>query len=286
MAELPPVERHCAVKQGDTVSSPELLALARSLAQEYRRRCTALAEELRALGFAEEADAFAQAAVPGQRAMRSAGRKPDLGRIAPERQAVLLAEAGWRDAEDPVPLTPYSALAWAVERSEQRFRLYGTLAAHAETPEARERAEDLAQAELIEAACLRLARRKAYRAERAAGRLDRMALARKVSGVDDLRGVALEIEIALSAQLAAADLPEAEGALAVTREVLEALGQAPGEVPPARRADRAAIARALDEAFALYDLIQSRAAEEAVMERAQWLARRTLDRLRRLRPEH
>ena len=63
-------------------------------------------------------------------------------------------------------LTPYRALALAVEEAQRNFRTFAHIAALAEPADVRHEAEHLARNELTRAAALRGARRRAYHAER------------------------------------------------------------------------------------------------------------------------
>lgn len=67
---------------------------------------------------------------------------------------------------DSALLTPYRALALAVRTEEEAFAFYSEVAAHATIPATRELAENLARAELEQAAILRRARRTAFHASR------------------------------------------------------------------------------------------------------------------------
>ena len=69
-------------------------------------------------------------------------------------------------------LTPYRAFALAVENEERAFSFYAYLAAHAEDARIRAEAEKLGAEELRHAALMRRWRRRAYHAERRAGRAE------------------------------------------------------------------------------------------------------------------
>ena len=66
-------------------------------------------------------------------------------------------------------LTPYRALALAVQEAQRNFRTFAHIAALAEPADVRQEAEGLARTELGRAAALRGARRRAYHAERPSG---------------------------------------------------------------------------------------------------------------------
>ena len=68
----------------------------------------------------------------------------------------------WDDAQHSTLLTPYRALAIAVNNEERAFVLYSYIAANAEETDVARQAESLAREELAHAAALRVRRRQAY----------------------------------------------------------------------------------------------------------------------------
>lgn len=76
------------------------------------------------------------------------------------------ADAAMEEAMCSALLTPYRALALAVQEAQRNFRTFTHIAALAELADVRRQAEDLARNELVRAATLRRARRRAYHVER------------------------------------------------------------------------------------------------------------------------
>ena len=266
-----------AVAPLESTTRDELLDLARALAQDTARRYAALAARLEALGQPEDA-----ATLRRETEHQGQDEPPAAAQDAARRDRVL-AELGWRLPEMPSPVTLYRALAWATETAEARFKLFGALGGRLRAGGARALCDELAQAALSEAARLRRARRRAYRAERDAGGPDLAAAAREVRSSDELRLAAREIETCVAGHLAAMADTRAERALGLTEEILRSLGgKAEERTAPGARSGRPFAVHALDQAFAFYDLVQARATDEAVMVEAQRLADRTVERLRQL----
>lgn len=273
----------------ETIARSELLAVAATLEQAEREGYVALVERLNALERSEDADRLQQLTAPRSKqeapeGHKSAGTAPAT---APgERQAQIFATSEWRAPELPRSATLYRALAWATELAGRNFKLYSALAGRARDETARTVAETLAQKELSKAAGLRQARRRAYRAEHRDPLSDTLARARAVRNLEELRTAAREIESRLASLLAviADSEPGAMPALADTREILKSLNGATLPLAtPSKPHGVLLVVNALDDAFAFYDLVQSRAVNEAVMDCAQRLAGRTLDRLHLLR---
>ena len=255
------------------------------------------AAEVKAFGLAR---ARRTAAFLADRAARL-GPVGDLARLSREqagRVAALEAEAGiqpggeaaaLRNLErhlgqplgaaplDPGSGTLYASLAELVRCSEESFRTLSRIAGHAADDAARNLAETLAREQLAWAATLRVERRKAYHAERAAGRCDVSALARSVETLPDLHSAALGLERELAAALETAPAGKATRALSLTREIIADLGGNASSLGGTAPADSAA--QRLDEVFRFYDAVQARAADEAVMTLAQGLTQRTLERI-------
>jgi hypothetical protein len=80
--------------------------------------------------------------------------------------ALTEVDRATEDAIASVLLTPYRALALAVQEAHRNFVTYAQIAALAQPTVVRRQAEDLARNELVRAASLRRARRRAYHAER------------------------------------------------------------------------------------------------------------------------
>jgi hypothetical protein len=80
--------------------------------------------------------------------------------------ALTDAVVGLGEAMSSALLTPYRALALAVDEAQLSFSVYAQIAALTRPREVRRQAEDLARKELARAAVLRQARRRAYHADR------------------------------------------------------------------------------------------------------------------------
>jgi hypothetical protein len=80
--------------------------------------------------------------------------------------ALAEADAAMGEAMRSALLTPYQAIALAVQEAQRNFRTFAHIAALAEPADVRWEAEGLARNELARAAALRGARRRAYHAER------------------------------------------------------------------------------------------------------------------------
>src|SRR6185369_15261290 len=91
--------------------------------------------------------------------------------------ALAEADAAMEGAIASALLTPYRALALAVEEAQRNFRIFAHIAALAGSEDVRRDAEHLARNELGRAAALRGARRRAYHAERPSGMVTPATLA-------------------------------------------------------------------------------------------------------------
>lgn len=146
-------------------SVDDLMALAVSMEHEAGQRYTELAAEMRRLGEAEMAMLFEDlAALEQQHEDGLADWARREGRTTPPRLAFSwqMPETMGPEGQEGRLLTPYKALSIAVRNEERAFTFYSYLAAMAETPEVRDRAEGLAREELNHVAQLRAMRRQAY----------------------------------------------------------------------------------------------------------------------------
>ena len=269
-------------------STAELLGLALSLESVFLGRCRTLVGQLVAIGESEAAEALRSVVEQEKRRLDDIERRASALRATREQWEA--ANPGFDpvtedEDREPAPLTLYRCLGWLVQQTEQRFKLCSYIAAHAERGDVRGLAEELAGEELSRAAGFRVARRRAYHEERRHGRYDSLSAARHIESADELRDAALRQERALAGRLAALAQGDAayQAALEITHGVIDELSAA--ELPaltPEGHADRASVVSLLDRAFAFYDQVGARAADEAVMATAQSLAQRALERIKLL----
>lgn len=152
----------------------EMLAIADAMERAAVRRYTILGECMRQVGHDEVAAVFDSLAAEEQAHVESVKHlaqskhvtlpTPDGGRRAlPD--TFDLAEAG-----PAAMLTPYRALSAAVRGEERAFAFWAYVASEAASETLRVQAEAMARQELVHAAKLRHARRRAYHAEHPRGR--------------------------------------------------------------------------------------------------------------------
>jgi rubrerythrin len=221
-----------------------------------------------------------------ERATARFGRTPDPETVLPELPAPFDEEEA-RSAG----LTPYRALAVAVQNGEGAFIFYSYIAAHAKTVELRELAEQLAQEELSHTGLLRQERRRAWRAQP----VPPVPSEPQPETLEMLLGEAVSTERAaaaahqdLAARLRAGGNPKAAAPFAAAALDEEDLARTlAARLPPgAASAGRALDApsprdglRLLELAFERYAQIAERATMEDVLLEAQALSERALRRL-------
>lgn len=158
----------------DVTTPEELFALAIALEREAADRYALLAERMERLGDEGLAAVF-------RRLQREESEHGDGLEVWAMREGITAAEvtefrwdlpetitdADFEDAGGDYLITPWRALAMAVRNEERTFALYVNLAARAEDPAVRHYAEGMAREELAHVALLRLARRRAWREQRA-----------------------------------------------------------------------------------------------------------------------
>jgi rubrerythrin len=159
---------------------PELFGVARALEERAAERYAELAAAMERLGAPEIAATFLvlleeqrdHIAEIDRRAGEQTGEPPPLAADA----TIPLPEAvrSWEEAAASALLTPYRALAVAVENEVRSFAFYSYVAAHSEVAAVRAAAERFAAAALEHAAILRKERRRAFRRE--AGRERKVVL--------------------------------------------------------------------------------------------------------------
>ncbi|MEX2628860.1 MAG: ferritin family protein [Tistlia sp.] len=152
-------------------SLAELVGIAQAIEVEAIGRYRRLAEEMRRRDETATAEAFETLAEEELRHVDAvAGWAGALGEAVPPaeefrwRLPADLAES-WEEVLGSALLTPYRALAIAVDNEERAFAFYSFLAAASPDPKVAREAEHLAAEELHHAARLRVWRRAAWRRE-------------------------------------------------------------------------------------------------------------------------
>lgn len=153
-------------RRSDFALTPaDLFAFATQQAADAGRRYERLASAARERGDHELAELF-ETLGKRERAeiAPSNGEAERVQRLLP--LALANPAAAMENAMRSALLTPYRALALAVQEAQQSFAAYAQIAALAQPSAVRQQAENLARKELARAAALRQARRRAYHAER------------------------------------------------------------------------------------------------------------------------
>jgi rubrerythrin len=155
-------------------SVTQLAGIANEIETQTIEGYRALAGQMARRGHAETARTLRQMAAEAEAHATvhwPAGRPGGIGDRADPSIDVLPPEfAGlWDAVWESALLTPYRALALAVQNEQRAFVFYSYLAAHAQDAAAAKEAERLALAKLRHAATLRRWRRAAYRAEKIGG---------------------------------------------------------------------------------------------------------------------
>ena len=283
-------------------SMPELMAVALAMESEAAERYSEIAEYMRRTGNPQTAQ------VLDELAAEERGHAEMVGRLFCERTGRMpdLSDIRWTDwpevfrDEDVVQsriVTPYRMLSIAVRNEERAFAFWSYVSAHAEDPDIRREAEQMAHEELVHVARLRKLRRLAFHAERrdalvlpATTDEFKAAAAASAAGLRDLfRSIAtrLAAEAHPAAQLAAAIAEEQAG---------HARGAAgTGEEAASDAEDENALAAASPETLLRFGMLRLESAvegyfaaaeaadDEAVVEIAQGLAQSAVRRLAELR---
>ncbi len=162
---------------GDLHSLDELFALADAMEKEAAARYSELAAEMQRQNKPDLAAVFAQLAAAEREHVDSvtrwsqsrAGKAPDPALVRWQAPETFDREA---EAEIKTSrlMTPYRALAMAVQNEERAFAFWSYVAAFAENPEIKKAAETMAREELGHVSTLRKERRRAYHQEHAAAK--------------------------------------------------------------------------------------------------------------------
>ena len=300
----------------DVQTASDLMSIALHAEREAIRRYIRLAEDMRRHGNQEAASLFErmieeerehERLIEEWAQLEGIQLRTDIGPVVWEDPQVPTVYD--LEAVEPAYSSPYRALAFAVHNEERAFHFYAQVAATADHENVREYAETLAREELGHAALLRTMRRRAWRAEREAGRDEPDIDPAIIHTLADLFAVAHSAEHCLADNLAvlADKRPELEkigaamhGTMADIEARLNAAGE-PGEA--AARAveaiedykgktasisdDPDALLQRLrsdsDRCFAFYDTVVTHARDEAVMLAAQKLSESVLSRIDLLR---
>jgi rubrerythrin len=218
LAEPPPA----ALKSAD-----EMLAVAHAMEREAAARYAMLADCMRRVDQREIAELFAGLAAEEQGhvdsverlAERTLHRGPDPSLV---RAALPETFARADEANAAALLSPYRTLSIAVRQEERAFSFWSYVAAQSDKSVLREMAETFARQELIHAAKLRHARRKAFHAERAARRATARDAGDRPSSAE-IRTKAAQLGAAFAAFCAAAAEQVRPGGDAVTAALFEKL---------------------------------------------------------------
>lgn len=292
-------------------SAGELMSIALCAEREAVRRYTRLAADMHEHGNAAAASLFErmieeerehERLIEEWAKVEDIRLRTDIGPIVWEDPQVSTVYDD--EARDPARSSAYRALAFAVHNEERAFRFYTHVAASAPDDTVREYAEILAREELGHAALLRALRRRAWHAERKAGRNEPELDPGAVHSLADLLAVAASIEHCLGDKITALSesYPELREVNAATRQSLadidtrlKAAGK-PGENIAAtvesvgEYTSRTSATTPLqqlcsdsDRCFAFYDAVVTRTNDEAVMLAAQRLSETALERIGALR---
>jgi rubrerythrin len=273
-------------------SAEELMAMAHAMEKEAARRYRDLAIGMRVRHWEELAQLFDfLESLEEKHAVQLERRAPGScdAVVTAERVAWDLPENFDEEAGTSFLLTPYRALALAVRNEERAFVFYCHVAAEAPDYPIRHIAEGLAKDELTHAWLLRRERRRAFRAEADKHR----ATANLLPGsIEEFFGLAAQTDWqaahyhhSLAGSLQAADrLKEAfervaEDEADCARESAQRGGLALSEPGPKGAPTFAGGMRLLEEAFERYSDIADRSKQEDVLQAAQQLAARAVQRL-------
>lgn len=260
----------------------ELLAVAAALEGEAVRRYGQLADLMQRRGLPGAAATFrALAEEERDHADGVAAWARSLDQPPPDPQAFTWAlpreiAESWDDLTDRTRVTPYQAVAVAVFNEMRAFAFYSYIAAAAADERLRRDAEKLAAEELGHAALLRRERRRAFHAERRAGRAETVP-AGAVSVQEQIATLASEAAARHTAIAAALDAQGDTESAVLLRTVAaeeQALGGSlpvsepgPAAAPPPTLL-RAALAPSERLSEAMGDCA-TRAEDEATLEEAQ-----------------
>lgn len=215
-------------------SLPEVLAIADALERAAVARYTKLADGMRQVGHYDLAATFESLAdeekfhVDGVARLRRGS--PGMAKPVDLQRWVLPETFGAEEAGPAALLTPYKALSIAVRAEERAFSFWTYVASTAQEEAVRIQAEEMARQELVHAAKLRHARRRAYRAEYPYGR--RRPEGRSYPDVSavrpELKRLEAEVHVPLSEIVRRFQrVPDAESARLLRDSIVELIGAEP-----------------------------------------------------------
>ncbi len=277
--------------KGTLHSLEELFALANAMEQEAANKYDELATAMQDQGKRNLAAVFAELAAAEREHVDSVARwsQSRLGKLPdPALVRWQAPETFDRDATAEIKgsqlITPYQALAMAVQNEERAFAFWSYMAAFAHDPAVKTASEAMAREELGHVAILRKERRLAYHRERAP-RSDQPAR----TGAEDVpeQVDARALELRLAARLDSLDRHPWDAAADRLRELRdEALGMADeatgvGKFPiEIAQHDALAMAEALADGY-LQEA--ERAADQGRVDQLQRMAMKAIARLAWLR---
>jgi len=237
-------------------SIEQMLAIAHAMEREAAARYAVLADCMRRVDQREIAELFAGLAVEEQGHVDSVERLAEKtlhGAPDPALIHAALPETFAREDEANAAalLSPYRTLSIAVRQEERAFSFWSYVAAQSDNSALRELAETFARQELIHAAKLRHARRKAFHAERAGVRATGGEAGDRPSPAA-IRAKAAQLAAAFATFCAAAAQQLRSGSDALTAALFEKLadetrrttaGPAPADSVPLSDSDRQAAIR-------------------------------------------
>lgn len=207
---------------GTLHSLDELFALANAMEHEAATKYAELAEEMQRQGRPDLVAVFADLAAAEREHVDSVqrwsqsqrGKAPDPALVRWEAPKTFDSETS-AEIKASRLMTPYRALAMAVQNEERAFAFWSYLAAFAQDAEIKRAAEAMAREELGHVSTLRKERRRAYHHEH--GRRDADGLPK----VAPLQVDARRLELRLAAHLADAERCLQGAAAARARELLD-----------------------------------------------------------------
>ena len=275
--------------KGAITTLDELIATATALERDAAERYRSLAAQMRTRGRSGVADVLQRLAEEEERHAASLRRRGGGAHSEPPPGGMERYGApplpDWADAEQAGLTDPYRALAFAVANEDRAFHFYSYVAAHAADDAVRALAEELAKEELAHAAHLRVERRKAYHAAREKPGAEWFPDVRLIESKADLLAAAVVIEDRIARRMATPSelLDESHDLVQRIRRASAEAGPANSRLAQALTAiaalDETNAAEDLERAFAFYDSVIARTADEEVMLEAQRLAQAAMHRL-------
>jgi rubrerythrin len=209
-------------------SADEMLAIAHAMEREAAARYAMLADCMRRVDQREVAELLDGLAAEERGHVDSVERLAQqtvhhAPPAAPPRAVLLKTFAREEEATAAVLLSAYRTLSIAVRQEERAFAFWTYVAAHSPNAALRELAETFARQELIHAAKLRQARRRAFHAERG-GRRPPVRDASAELPAAEIRGEAARLEAGFAAFCIAAEQQLRSGTDLTTADLFQSLG--------------------------------------------------------------